>query len=125
VASAALRQNGSSRGAFVFIFGRRQEALAAALAEFGPNARAVKDSVSDEADLDGLYAAVKAEQGSANTKDSAAFHTRTGASRFISLPFQEDHLPATSPNLSANSDAGMAPARGLPNLYSKRNKETR
>src|SRR6202163_1825414 len=51
-------------GAFVFIFGRRQEALDAAVAALGPNARAVKGSVSDEADLDRLYAAVKAERGS-------------------------------------------------------------
>src|SRR6058998_2592946 len=50
-------------GAFVFIFGRRQEALDAAVAEFGANARAVTGSVSDEADLDRLYAAVKAERG--------------------------------------------------------------
>src|SRR3954471_24789840 len=50
-------------GALVFIFGRRQEALDAALADLGPNARAVKGSVSDEADLDRLYAAVKAERG--------------------------------------------------------------
>ncbi len=51
-------------GAFVFIFGRRQEALDAAVAALGPNARAVKGSVSDLADLDRLYAAVKAERGS-------------------------------------------------------------
>src|SRR3982751_669406 len=51
-------------GAFVFIFGRRQEALDAAVADLGPHARAVKGSVSDEADLDRLYAAVKAERGS-------------------------------------------------------------
>jgi NAD(P)-dependent dehydrogenase (short-subunit alcohol dehydrogenase family) len=50
-------------GAFVFIFGRRQEVLDAAVADLGPNARAVKGSVSDEADLDRLYAAVKAERG--------------------------------------------------------------
>ena len=50
-------------GAFVFIFGRRQEVLDAAMADLGPNARAVKGSVSDEADLDRLYAAVKAERG--------------------------------------------------------------
>src|SRR5471030_2412468 len=50
-------------GAFVFIFGRRQEALDAAVADLGPNARAVKGSVTDEADLDRLYAAVKAERG--------------------------------------------------------------
>jgi NAD(P)-dependent dehydrogenase (short-subunit alcohol dehydrogenase family) len=50
-------------GAFVFIFGRRQEALDAAVADLGANARAVQGSVSDLADLDRLYAAVKAERG--------------------------------------------------------------
>jgi NAD(P)-dependent dehydrogenase (short-subunit alcohol dehydrogenase family) len=50
-------------GAFVFIYGRRQEALDAAVAALGPNVLAVKGSVSDEADLDRLYAAVKAERG--------------------------------------------------------------
>ena len=50
-------------GAFVFIFGRRQEALDAAVAELGPNARGVSGSVSEPADLDRLYAAVKAERG--------------------------------------------------------------
>src|SRR6201995_5879014 len=50
-------------GAFVFIFGRRQEALDAAVADLGPNASAVKGSVSDPADLDRLYAAVKSQRG--------------------------------------------------------------
>lgn len=51
-------------GAFVYLFGRRQDALDAAVADLGPNARAVAGSVSDVADLDRLYAAVKAERGS-------------------------------------------------------------
>ncbi len=50
-------------GAVVFIFGRRQEARDTAVAALGPNARAAKGSVSNEADLDRLYAAVKAERG--------------------------------------------------------------
>ncbi|QDC02687.1 SDR family oxidoreductase [Mesorhizobium sp. 8] len=50
-------------GAFVFIFGRRQEALDTAVANLGSNARAVKGSVSDPDDLDRLYTAVKAERG--------------------------------------------------------------
>ncbi len=50
-------------GAFVFIFGRRQEALNAAVAELGPKVRAVKGSVCDPADLDRLYALVRAERG--------------------------------------------------------------
>ena len=33
-------------GAFVFIFGRRQEVLDAAVADLGPSARAVQGSVS-------------------------------------------------------------------------------
>ena len=54
-------------GAFVFIFGRRQKELDAAVAYLGPNARAVKGSVSDEADLDRLYATVKAERGTSTS----------------------------------------------------------
>jgi len=50
-------------GAFVYIFGRRQEVLDAAVARLGPNARAVKGSVTDLADLDRLYETVKAERG--------------------------------------------------------------
>jgi NAD(P)-dependent dehydrogenase (short-subunit alcohol dehydrogenase family) len=50
-------------GAFVFIFGRRQDVLDQAVAELGSNTRAVKGSVSNLSDLDKLYAAVKAERG--------------------------------------------------------------
>ena len=49
-------------GAFVFIFGRRQEMLAVTVAELGNNARAVKGSVSDPTDLVRLYEALKAER---------------------------------------------------------------
>src|SRR5246500_39538 len=50
-------------GAFVFIFGRRQPELNAAVAYLGANARGVKGAVSNEGDLNRLYAAVKAERG--------------------------------------------------------------
>ncbi|WFU26001.1 SDR family NAD(P)-dependent oxidoreductase [Bradyrhizobium sp. CB1717] len=50
-------------GAFVYLFGRRQEPLDAAVAQLGPSARAVRGSVTDPSDLDRLYAAVKAERG--------------------------------------------------------------
>jgi NAD(P)-dependent dehydrogenase (short-subunit alcohol dehydrogenase family) len=50
-------------GAFVYLFGRRQEPLDAAVAKLGPSARAVRGSVTDLSDLDRLYAAVKAERG--------------------------------------------------------------
>ncbi|WP_019831901.1 SDR family NAD(P)-dependent oxidoreductase [Sphingomonas sp. PR090111-T3T-6A] len=63
-------------GAFVFLFGRRQDALDAALVELGSNARAVRGSVSDEADLDRLYAAVKDERG---TLDIVLANAGTGS----------------------------------------------
>lgn len=50
-------------GAFVYLFGRRQEPLDAAVAKLGPSARAIRGSVTDLSDLDRLYAAVKAERG--------------------------------------------------------------
>jgi NAD(P)-dependent dehydrogenase (short-subunit alcohol dehydrogenase family) len=50
-------------GAFVYLFGRRQAPLDAAVANLGPQARAVQGSVTEAADLDRLYAAVKAERG--------------------------------------------------------------
>ncbi len=50
-------------GAFVFIFGRRQDALDAALEQLGPSARAVCGSVTDLADLDRLFDTVRAERG--------------------------------------------------------------
>jgi len=52
-----------AEGAFVYVFGRRQAALDAALAQLGPAARAVRGSVTEPADLDRLYQSVKAERG--------------------------------------------------------------
>ncbi len=46
-------------GAFVYLFGRRQEPLDAAVAKLGNSARAVRGSVTDLADLDRLYEQVK------------------------------------------------------------------
>jgi NAD(P)-dependent dehydrogenase (short-subunit alcohol dehydrogenase family) len=51
-------------GAFVYIFGRRQEALDAALKKLGRNARAVRGSVTDMADLDRLFDTVRRERES-------------------------------------------------------------
>jgi NAD(P)-dependent dehydrogenase (short-subunit alcohol dehydrogenase family) len=50
-------------GAFVYIFGRRQEALEAAAVRLGSSVRAVRGSVTDLSDLDRLYNAVRAERG--------------------------------------------------------------
>jgi NAD(P)-dependent dehydrogenase (short-subunit alcohol dehydrogenase family) len=53
-----------AEGAFVYIFGRRKDALDAAVAELGRNARGVQGDISKLEDLDRLFEAVKAEKGS-------------------------------------------------------------
>ncbi|KAK0332495.1 Oxidoreductase asL5 [Friedmanniomyces endolithicus] len=50
-------------GAFVYIFGRRQAQLDAAVQELGPNARAVQGSVTELSDLDRLYEIIGQERG--------------------------------------------------------------
>jgi NAD(P)-dependent dehydrogenase (short-subunit alcohol dehydrogenase family) len=50
-------------GAYVFITGRRQSELDKAKAEIGKNVRTVQGDVANLADLDKLYAQVKAEKG--------------------------------------------------------------
>lgn len=52
-----------AEGAFVYIFGRRQDALDAALAELGANARAIRGDTTDMDDLDHLFETVKTEKG--------------------------------------------------------------
>ena len=59
----AAAQRFVEEGAFVYIFGRRQDVLDAALAKLGDNARAVAGSVAEPADLDRLFETVKAERG--------------------------------------------------------------
>jgi NAD(P)-dependent dehydrogenase (short-subunit alcohol dehydrogenase family) len=50
-------------GAYVFITGRRQSELDSAKAQIGRNVSTVQGDVANLADLDRLYAAVKAEKG--------------------------------------------------------------
>jgi NAD(P)-dependent dehydrogenase (short-subunit alcohol dehydrogenase family) len=52
-----------SEGAYVFITGRRQSELDKAKAEIGQNVTTVQGDVQSLADLDRLYATVKAEKG--------------------------------------------------------------
>jgi len=52
-----------NEGAFVFITGRRQSELHAAVNEIGRNVTAVQSDVSKSADLDKLYLEVKAQKG--------------------------------------------------------------
>jgi NAD(P)-dependent dehydrogenase (short-subunit alcohol dehydrogenase family) len=52
-----------AEGAFVFITGRRQAELDAAVSEIGANVFAVQGDVATLADLDRLYSTVTAEKG--------------------------------------------------------------
>jgi NAD(P)-dependent dehydrogenase (short-subunit alcohol dehydrogenase family) len=53
----------ATEGAYVFITGRRQEQLDAAVREIGRNVTGVRGDASNLADLDRLYEAVKSQQG--------------------------------------------------------------
>jgi NAD(P)-dependent dehydrogenase (short-subunit alcohol dehydrogenase family) len=52
-----------NEGAYVFITGRRERELAAAVEEIGRNATGVQGDVSDLGDLDRLFAQIKREKG--------------------------------------------------------------
>src|SRR3989449_1707993 len=52
-----------NEGAYVFITGRRDAELAAAVKEIGRNVSAVRGDVSNLADLDRLFAQIKREKG--------------------------------------------------------------
>ncbi|MFE3162490.1 SDR family oxidoreductase [Streptomyces sp. NPDC059224] len=78
-------------GAHVFITGRRQEALDAALAEIGHGAAAVRGDVADLGDIDRLYAAV-AERG----RSIDVLFANAGGGEFATLEqVTEEHFDAT------------------------------
>ena len=52
-----------AEGAYVFITGRRQRELDAAVKQIGTNVAGVQGDVSNPSDLDRLYATVKKEKG--------------------------------------------------------------
>ncbi len=59
----AIAKRFAKEGASVFIFGRRQAALEAAVQEIGGEIEAVQGDATNEADLDRLFAAVKERKG--------------------------------------------------------------
>jgi NAD(P)-dependent dehydrogenase (short-subunit alcohol dehydrogenase family) len=59
----ATAQRFTAEGAYVFITGRRQKELDAAVKQIGENVTAVQSDVSNLADLDRLYATVKQKKG--------------------------------------------------------------
>jgi NAD(P)-dependent dehydrogenase (short-subunit alcohol dehydrogenase family) len=59
----ATAQRFVSDGAYVFITGRRQSELDAAVKQIGKNVSGVQGDVSNLADLDRLYATVKQQKG--------------------------------------------------------------
>src|SRR6476659_6793283 len=59
----ATAQRFVAEGAYVFITGRRQTELDAAVKQIGKNVTGVQGDVSNLADLDRLYASVEREKG--------------------------------------------------------------
>ena len=75
-------------GAFVFITGRRQKELDAAVAEIGENAFGVQGDVSNLADLDRLYETIKEKKGNIDI-----FFANAGGGEFAKLgEITEEHF---------------------------------
>ena len=91
-------------GAFVYLFGRRQEPLDAAVAKLGSSARAVRGSVTDLSDLDCYQLASAFQQRAglcrarliALTAEIAATDRQAalsaGFEQFLTLPLQQTAL---------------------------------
>ena len=75
-------------GAFVFVTGRRQKELDAAVAEIGENAFGVQGDVSNLADLDRLYETIKEKKGNIDI-----FFANAGGGEFAKLgEITEEHF---------------------------------
>ncbi len=80
-----------AEGAFVFITGRRELELGAAVREIGENVRGVRGDISNLADLDRLFAAIKEEKGTLDVVFANA-----GWGEFVPLEaITEEHFDKT------------------------------
>ncbi len=59
----ATAQEFAAEGAYVFITGRREAELAAAVKEIGKNVNGIRADVSNSGDLDQLFSRIKNEKG--------------------------------------------------------------
>ncbi|TGE23466.1 SDR family oxidoreductase [Hymenobacter metallicola] len=80
-----------AEGAFVYITGRRQAELDAAVQQLGPNARGIRSDVTSQADLDQLFATIQAEKGNLDV-----VFTNAGGGDFAPLGgITEEHYAMT------------------------------
>ncbi|MEH2247861.1 SDR family oxidoreductase [Nostoc sp.] len=81
----------TAEGAHVFITGRRQNELDAAIKEIGENVTAVQGDVSNLADLDRLYATIKEQKGHLDI-----LFANAGGGEFVPLEqITEEHFDKT------------------------------
>jgi NAD(P)-dependent dehydrogenase (short-subunit alcohol dehydrogenase family) len=87
----ATAQLFAAEGAHVFITGRRQSELDAAVKQIGENVTAVQGDVSNLADLDRLYATIKQQQGHIDV-----LFANAGIGEFVPLgSITEEHFDKT------------------------------
>lgn len=87
----AAAQAFASEGAFVYITGRRQAELSAAVASIGPNALGVQADSSKLADLDRLYETVQSKHGRIDV-----LYANAGGGELVSLgAITEEHYDQT------------------------------
>jgi len=80
-----------AEGAFVFITGRREQELDAAVREIGENVRGVQGDISNLTDLDRLFATIKADKGTLDV-----LFANAGWGEFVPLEaITEEHFDKT------------------------------
>jgi NAD(P)-dependent dehydrogenase (short-subunit alcohol dehydrogenase family) len=87
-----------AEGAYVFITGRRQTELDAAVKEIGKNVMGTQGNVSNLADLDRLYATIEQKQGHSQKKILFAAPTPCWAT--FQLTHQNSYLKDLAPILT-------------------------
>jgi NAD(P)-dependent dehydrogenase (short-subunit alcohol dehydrogenase family) len=117
-------------GAAVFIIGRRQSVLDAAVVEIGGDVTALQGDVSKPADLDRVYAAVKAAKGridilfanaGVQTREALGSITEDGIDTQLAINFKgviftvQQALPLLSDGASIILASSATAVKGLPN----------
>jgi NAD(P)-dependent dehydrogenase (short-subunit alcohol dehydrogenase family) len=116
-------------GAFVFIIGRRQAVLDAAIAEIGGNAVALQGDVSKPAELDRIYEAVRESQGridilfanaGVQTREALGSITEEGIDYQLAINFKgviytvQQALPLLADGASIILTSSVTAIKGIP-----------
>jgi hypothetical protein len=116
----AIAKRFAADGAYVFITGRRQSALDAAVAEIGEKVEAVRADSAKLADLDMLYSTVQERRGNV---DILVANSGGGVPAALGDITEEQPRALFRDRFAMDSGVGLAVARGQPGRAGRRTVE--